>query len=140
MTGVQTCALPISEEGRKICSNHLIDSTIDGDRIPNAKGSFDGSFKINREKGAITINAEGTSDKEKIILQSDMKINSIMQHGGNYFFEGYAPILTISEGNEKFELRNVPMLLHWNTENKIVYIAYLDEYLEETAITFKETC
>ena len=130
-----------AEEGRRICSTHLIDSTIDGYRMPNAKGNFDGSFKINKEKGSISIGAEGVSDlHEKIILQSDMKINSITQHDGNYFFEGYAPILTVTEGNAKLELRNVPMELQWNTEDKIVYISYTHQYLEETAITYKETC
>lgn len=130
-----------AEEGRKICSTHLIDSTIDGYRMPNAKGNFEGAFKINKERGSLTIWAEGVSDlHEKVILQSDMKISSIMQHDGNYFFEGYAPILTVSEGNAKIGLRNVPMILHWNAEDKIVYIAYTHPYLEETAITFKETC
>lgn len=130
-----------AEEGRKICSAHLIDSTIDGYRMPKAAGSFDGAFKINKERGSLTINAEGMSDlHEKVILQSDMKISSITTHHGNYLFEGYAPILTITEGNAKIGLRNVPMSMHWNPENKIVYISYNHQYLEETAITFKETC
>ncbi len=130
-----------AEEGRKICSSRLIDSTIDGYRMPNADGSFQGTFKINKPSGSLTISAEGMSDlHEKVILKSDMKISSVVQHDGNYYFEGYAPILTISEGNAKLGLRNVPMWVQWNRGENIVYIGYEHQDLEETAITFKETC
>ena len=130
-----------AEDGRKICSSHLIDSTIDGYRMPNAKGNFDGAFKINKERGSLTINAEGISDlDEKVILKSDMKISSITKHDGNFLFEVYSPLLFISEGDVMLGLRNVQTFVHWNTEDKVVYIGFVHDFLEETAITYKEMC
>ena len=57
-----------AEDGRKFCSSHLIDSTIDGYGMSNAKGGFDGYFKINKPRGSLTVYAEGMSKLDEIFL------------------------------------------------------------------------
>ena len=130
-----------AEEGRKICSSKLKESTIDGDRMPNAVGNLEGTYKLNKKTGSLTINAEGISNSnEKITLNNDMKIRSIIKYEEDYFFKGHAPILTISKDNNKTQLKNVTLLTYWSPATKTIYILYNHPYLEETFLTFRENC